>query len=228
MGNCTEIQSKQLKDFKSLSAEARLELLTSSESLKIPKGAPIFSENQPLTKLYCIKSGACKFSKVDTIGQEHILRFLGEGEVMGKRSVLTSNGAKVSAVALTDTELCCLDKKAILKNLWKNPEFCQDFLDALVEDANINDHTRIIFCVHKGIKQRLAQLLLYLGDKFGKDKSGKLLIRLKREDMAAVMGTSPEYVINLLKRFKNFNLIDTIKSEIYILSEKGLKRIASS
>jgi len=61
-----------------------------------------------------------------------------------------------------------------------------------------------------------------------KDKNGKLMIRLKREDMASVLGTSAEYVINLLKSFKNFNLIDTIKSEIYILSEKGLKRMVIS
>ena len=77
-------------------------------------------------------------------------------------------------------------------------------LDALIEDANINDHTRIIFCVHKGIKQRLAQLLLYLLEKYGMDTDGKLLLRLKREDMAAVLGTSQEYIINLIKTFKKF------------------------
>ncbi len=225
MGNCNEIQSKQLKNFESLSVEAREKLALHSESVRLPKGSIIFEEEQSLSKLYCIQKGACKFSKVDDNGQEHILRFLGKGEVMGKRSILTNNGAKVSAVALTDTELCCLDKGDIIENLNDNPRFCQDFLDALVEDANINDHTRIVFCVHKGIKQRLAQLLLYLLDKYGMDEDGKLLLRLKREDMAAVLGTSQEYIINLLKSFKNFGLINTIKSEIYILSRGGLERI---
>lgn len=225
MGNCSEIQSKQLKNFEALSIEAREKLAQHSESIQLPKGSIIFEEEQPLSKLYCIQKGACKFSKIDTTGQEHILRFLGQGEVMGKRSILTNNGAKVSAVALTDTELCCLDKDDIVENLNNNPRFCQDFLDALVEDANINDHTRIIFCVHKGIKQRLAQLLLYLLDKYGMDEDGKLLLRLKREDMAAVLGTSQEYIINLLKSFKNFGLINTVKSEIYVLSKEGLEKI---
>lgn len=226
MGNCSEIRSKQLKDFEALSTKARKKLALQSKSLKLPKGSVIFEEEQPLNKLYCIQKGACKFSKVDTSGQEHILRFLGKGEVMGKRSILTNTGAKVSAVTLTDTELCCLDKDDIIENLNDNPRFCQDFLDALVEDANINEHTRIIFCVHKGIKQRLAQLLLYLLDKYGMDEEGKLLLRLKREDMAAVLGTSQEYIINLLKSFKNFGLIDTIKSEIYIISKEGLEKMA--
>ena len=226
MRNCTEIRSKQLRDFEALSIEAKNKLTLHSKAIKMPKGSVIFEEEQPLNKLYCIQKGACKFSKVDNTGQEHILRFLGKGEVMGKRSILTNNGARVSAVALTDTELCCLDKEDIIENLNDNPKFCQDFLGALVEDANINDHTRIIFCVHKGIKQRLAQLLLYLLDKYGMDKNGKLLLRLKREDMAAVLGTSQEYVINLLKSFKNFGLINTIKSEIYILSKERLEKIS--
>lgn len=227
MGNCSEIQSKQLKDFQSLSTEARKQLTEKSESITLPKGSIIFEEEQPLNHLYCIKKGACKFSKIDNSGQEHILRFLGEGEVMGKRSILTNQGAKVSAVTLTDTEICSLEKEAILESLNQNPKFCQDFLDALVEDANINDHTRMIFCVHKGIKQRLAQLLLYLLDKYGMNPNGKMLLRLKREDMAAVLGTSQEYIINLLKSFKNFGLIDIVKSEIHILSKKGLERIGA-
>jgi len=227
MSQCIEIASKQLKDFSALSPEAKEELLKASESIKVPKGKVIFEENQPLHKLYCIKEGACKFSKIDHVGQEHILRFLGKGEVMGKRSILTHSGAKVNAVALTDTEICCVDKSTILKNLKANATFCQDFLDALVEDANINEHTRIIFCVHRGIKQRLAQLLLYISKKYGVEDDGKLSLRLKREDMAAVLGTSPEYVINLLKYFKEHGYINTVKSEIYILSEEGLGKIAA-
>ncbi len=227
MSQCVEIKSRQLKDFESLSVDAKHALLSHSKSVHIPKGRLIFEEDEPLERLYCIKKGACKFSKVDDEGQEHILRFLGEGEVMGKRSILSNQGAKVSATALVDTELCCLDKTQIVQQLHFNPRFCQDFIDALIEDANINEHTRIIFCVHKGIKQRLALLLLYLDKKYGVDEKGRLLLRLKREDMAAVLGTSSEYVINLLKSFKNFDLIDVVKREIYIISREGLEQIAT-
>ncbi len=195
--------------------------------MKLPKGAIIFEEKEPLDKLYCIQRGACKFSKYDAVGQEHILRFLGKGEVMGKRALLTNNGAKVRAQALTNMEVFCLDKDVVLNSIHKNPKFRQDFLDALAEDVNINEYTRIIFCPHYSIKKRLAQLLLYVLGKYGMDADGKLLLRLKRDDMAAVIGTSQEYVINLLKSFKNFGHIALIKSEIYILSIDGLRKITS-
>ncbi|WP_343487232.1 Crp/Fnr family transcriptional regulator [Allomuricauda sp. d1] len=224
MKKCDTIRVKQLNDFKSLSEAARQKMLNASETLFLPKGSVLFKENQHLNKLYCIREGACKFSKLDHSGQEHILRFLGKGELMGKRAMVTNNGAKVSATALTDTKLCCFDKNEVLENLRTNADFCNDLLSAFVEDANTNEHTRIIFCVHKGIKQRLARLLLYLTDKFGQHTNGKMRIRLKREDMAAVLGTSQEYIINLLARFRNAGFIKVERSEIFILSKEGLQK----
>ncbi|MEX0316140.1 MAG: Crp/Fnr family transcriptional regulator [Allomuricauda sp.] len=225
MGKCTEIQAYQLRNFRSLSKKALDKIVNSSESLFLPKGSVVFEENQTLNKLYCIKEGACKFSTLDNLGREHILRFLGEGEIMGKRSILSNKGAKVSATTLTDTTLCCLDKNEILQNLKNNPDFCNDLFHAFAEDISINEHIRIIFCTHNGIKQRLASLLLYLADKFGQAPDGKLCVRLKREDMAAVLGTSQEYVVNLLAYLKSKELIKIKRSEIFITSKKGLSEL---
>ncbi|WP_136467597.1 Crp/Fnr family transcriptional regulator [Flagellimonas onchidii] len=225
MGKCTEIQAHQLRNFKSLSKKALDKVVKTSEQLFLPKGSIVFEENQHLNRLYCIKEGACKFSTLDNLGQEHILRFLGEGEVMGKRSLVSNKGAKVSATTLTDTVLCSFDKNEILQNLKTNADFCNDLLNAFVEDISINEHTRIIFCTHNGIKKRLASLLLYLADKFGQEPNGKLFIRLKREDMAAVLGTSQEYVVNLLTYFKRKKLIKIERSEVFIVSKRGLNEM---
>ncbi|MEM1258138.1 MAG: Crp/Fnr family transcriptional regulator [Bacteroidota bacterium] len=226
MAKCTEIHSTHLRNFQALSQEARERLLVSSESLTLPKGSLVFEENQPLSKLFCIKKGACKFSKADNQGQEHILRFLGEGDVMGKRSIVSNTVAQVSATTLTETELCCLERREIQKNLENNPEFCHDFMSSLVEDANNDDRTRVQFYMRRGIKQRLAKLLLYLLRKFGADEEGKLNLKLKRDDVASVLGTSPEYIINLLKKFKMKELIRTKNSDVFIISKSGLDDMA--
>lgn len=225
MNNCSDIRNRQLKDFKALDERAMQRLLQGSESIILPKGSVVFEEFEPLNKLYCIKRGAFKFSKIDRNGKEHVLRFLGEGEVMGKRSIISNCGAQVSAIALTEVELCCLEKEQIQKNLKTNTVFCQDFLDALVEDSNINEKDRMNFNPQKSIKSRLAHLLLFLAQKYGIEQSGKLKIKLKREDMAGVLGTSSEYIINLLRSFKNYGLIKTEKSNIFISSKKGLENI---
>ncbi len=225
---CSDIHAKQLKDFQALSEASQKQLHQSSEVLHLPKGAIVFEENEYLSKLYCIKKGACKFSKFDDSGEEHILRFLGKGEVMGKRSIISKRGARVAATTLTATQICCLDREEVLEHLNQNTEFCQDVLEAFVEEANLSDKTRVIFSPSKSIKGRLAKLLLYLSEKYGTDGKGKLNLRLRREDMAATLGTSQEYVINLLKSFKKAGLIKTIKSEIQILSKSGLERIGNT
>ena len=225
MENCTEIKARQLKDFETLDRKAMVQLLAGTEMVSLPKGSLVFKENQQLNKLYCIRQGACKFSTVDKSGQEHILRFLGEGDIMGKRSIISNEGAKVSATTLTDTLLCCIDKTDVLEHVKSNPFFCNDLLNAFIEDVNINEHTRVVFCVHKGFKQRLASLLLYLAEKFGQAEDGRLLIKVKRDDMASVLGTSSEYVINLLNIFKSRGYIKILKREIYITSKTGLEKI---
>ncbi|MEO0507073.1 MAG: Crp/Fnr family transcriptional regulator [Bacteroidota bacterium] len=228
MEKLMDIGATQLNDFKALSSEDKLKLWEACEFVKLPKGAVVFNEDEALNKLFCIRKGACKFSKMDPNGKEYILRFLGKGEIMGKRALVTENGARVSATTLTETELCCLEKHMVLYHLEHNTQFCKDFLKALIEDNNINEHTRIIFNLNCGMQERMAHLLLYLADKYGTDVKGRLLVRVKREDMAAVLGTSPEYVINILKKFRLKKVIEILRGEIYIPSKEGLRNSSCS
>nr|WP_299383118.1 Crp/Fnr family transcriptional regulator [Allomuricauda sp.] len=215
----------ELCNLKSLSAKALERVIRTSESVFLPKGTTVFEENQQLNKLYCIKEGACKFSTMDTSGREHILRFLGKGEIMGKRSLISNKGAKVTATTLTDTELYCLDKNEISDNLRVNTNFCNDLLNAMVQDINLNQNARIAFSPHKGIRERLINLLIYLAEKFGLEANGKLVMRLRREDMASVLGTSPEYIINLLTQFKQKKILTISKGEIVLGDMEKLKTL---
>ncbi|MEX0360670.1 MAG: Crp/Fnr family transcriptional regulator [Allomuricauda sp.] len=215
----------ELRNLKSLSAKALERVMRTSESVFLPKGTTVFHENQQLKKLYCIKEGACKFSTIDKSGKEHILRFLGKGEIMGKRSLISNKGARVSATTLTDTELYCLDRNEISDNLRINTDFCNDLLQAMVQDINLNQNARIAFSAHKGIKERLINLLIYLAEKFGQQADGKLEMRLRREDMASVLGTSPEYIINLLTQFKRKGALSIDKGEIVLGNMEKLKTL---
>jgi len=75
----------------------------------------------------------------------------------------------------------------------------------------------------QSIPKRLAGLLLYMKSKFGLHSDGSLRITLKREDMANILGTSSEYIITLLTRFKTAHLVALEKGKITIISEKQLR-----
>lgn len=224
MEKCETIKAPQLNDFKSLDSSMLQQLKDGSQFIFIPKGRMVFKEGQQLTKLYCLEDGACKFSKMDTAGHEHILKLLGKGELLGKRSLISHQGAKVSARTLKDSRFWAMDRGVIQKAINENPKFCKQLLFALTDDLNQSEHSRVLFSSSKGIRQRLASLLLYLNDKFGINTDGELALQLKREDMAAILGTSPEYIINILKEFKSQNLISTSKTRIKIISTAALEK----
>jgi hypothetical protein len=60
----------------------------------------------------------------------------------------------------------------------------------------------------KNVKERLAQTLLYLEEKFGVLGDQSLRLRLSREEIASIIGTATESCIRLLSEFKKLGLIE--------------------
>jgi CRP-like cAMP-binding protein len=70
-------------------------------SLQFNEGELIFDEEQQLRGIYFIKSGVCKISKMSANGKEQIIHFLGEGTLLGIRSILNEETTNLKARALT-------------------------------------------------------------------------------------------------------------------------------
>lgn len=225
MSTCDFCQSKQLNFLSSMSPSERDRVKQETETIHVSKGVVVFFEEDVLQRLFYIQEGVCKFSRLDDKGNEQIIKLLGKGELMGRRSVISNKGALVTATAITDTKLCSIDKKPIVQCLKKNVGFCMDVLNGFIADTKADMQALDIICNHKSIKQRLAGLLCYLKDNFGTEKDGSLTVRLKREEMASIIGTSSEYVINILKHFKEDGLISTEKGKLKVLSGEGLLKI---
>jgi CRP-like cAMP-binding protein len=225
MAVCNLSGSKQLNFLKSLPITEKERLNANSISKKVRKGAIIFSEAELLQSLFYIKDGACKFSIIDDKGKEIVTNLLGKGDLMGRRSLISKKGAMVTATAISDTTLCCIDNESLLKGFAKNNGFCIDALKGFVTDDEERYLKMGLYENRRGIKNRLAGLLLYLKDKFGAEHNGTLNIGLKREEIANLLGTSSEYVITLLTNFKKQGLIGLYGGKINIISEKALRNL---
>src|SRR6056297_58295 len=225
MVGCDFSNAMQLNFLNSLSENEKKSLHLNSSSKKVRKGAVVFAEAELLQSLFCIYEGACTFSIIDDRGTEIVTDLLGRGDLMGRRSLISKKGAMVTATAITDTTLCCIDKESLLKRLSKNNDFCLDVLRGFVNDESDRYLKMELYNNQRSIKQRLAGLLIYMKEKFGLEKNRTLSVTLKREDMANVLGTSSEYIITLLSGFKKQGLIDVYRGNITLLSEKELRNI---
>ncbi|MBT8285370.1 MAG: Crp/Fnr family transcriptional regulator [Flavobacteriaceae bacterium] len=188
----------------------------------IKKGQAIFEEGEKLNGVFCVRDGVSKLSKLSANGKDQIVKLASKGEVMGQRSVIAEESTNLSAVAVSDMEVCFIPKEGIVDALHKNPNFTVEVLRHMAHDLREADDV-IVNMSQKTVKQRIAEAFLYLRDNFGADTDGFLNVTLSREDIANVVGTATESCIRIISEFKKKEYIKTSGKKIGVVDEKKLR-----
>ncbi|MEK6152237.1 Crp/Fnr family transcriptional regulator [Flavobacteriaceae bacterium 3-367] len=218
-----------IRQFNSLRAMSKEELKRVSDTKTtkiIKKGASIFQEGEKLNGVFCVRNGVSKLSKLSANGKDQIVKLATKGEVIGQRSVVADECTNLSAVAVSDMEMCFIPKDTILSTMHKNPDFTLEVLRHMAHDLREADDV-IVNISQKTVKQRMAEALLYLKSNFGEDADGFLALTLSREDIANVVGTATESTIRIISEFKKKGFIATSGKKIAIAHEKKLRDLAS-
>ncbi|PHQ61611.1 MAG: Crp/Fnr family transcriptional regulator [Maribacter sp.] len=192
---------------------------------KIKKGEALFKEGEKLDGVFCVRSGISKLSKLSENGKDQIVKLASKGEIMGQRSVIAEEFTNLSAVAVSDMEVCFIPKEIITNTLNSNPNYAVEVLRHMAHDLKEADDV-IVNMSQKTVKQRVAEAFLYLGNNFGEDKEGFLLLTLSREDIANVVGTATESAIRIISEFKKKGLIKTSGKRIGVADKKKLQDLA--
>lgn len=214
-----------VRQFNALRAMSKEELKRVSDSKitkTFKKGQSIFEEGEKLNGVYCVRDGVSKLSKLSANGKDQIVKLASKGEVMGQRSVIAEESANLSAVAVSDMEVCFIPKEGIVESLHKNPDFTVEVLRHMAHDLREADDV-IVNMSQKSVKQRVAEAFLYLGENFGEDSEGFLTVTLSREDIANVVGTATESCIRIISEFKKKGYIKTSGKKIGVANEKKLR-----
>ncbi len=191
----------------------------------IKKGTILSVEGRYNNGVYRIRKGICKVTKKSSNGNEQIIKLLTKDSLVGMLSLINEETSNIKVTALNDIEVCFIPKKNILKNLKNNTGFAMAILKeisrSLKEANNI-----IVNMAQKTARQRLAEALLQLDEKFGSSEDEYLDIELSREDIANIIGTATESAIRLLSSFKKEKLIELQGKKIIISDALELKKIA--
>jgi CRP-like cAMP-binding protein len=203
-------------------SKEELKTVSDSKTTKtIKKGQPLFEEGDKLNGVYCVRSGVSKLSKLSANGKDQIVKLATKGEVLGQRSVIAEESTNLSAVAVSDMEVCFIPKESITHTLQRNPNFTLEVLRHMAHDLKEADDV-IVNISQKTVKQRVAEAFLYLRNNFGEDKDGFLALTLSREDISNVVGTATESAIRIISEFKKKGLIRTSGKKIGIKDERKL------
>ena len=190
------------------------------------RGEIIYHEGNRPTGVYCVSKGIIKLYKTGIEGKEQIIRFAQKGDIIGYRSILSSELACTTAKVIEDVNLCFIPSELWLKLLHNNNDFSLDMMRFVCDELG-KSNSFITDIAQKNVRERLAEILLYLKNDFGIDKDGVIQISLTREELANITGTATESAIRLLSEFKEDKMIALNGRKITILDEARLKRTAN-
>lgn len=192
------------------------------------KGHDIFLQGNPSFGLYCINSGKIKITKTGLDGKESIVRIASAGDVLGHRSLFSNENYSATATTIEETTLCFIDKKYIHNALKKEPSIALNLIQQLSREMGSAEN-RSASLSQKSVKERLCELLLTLKSSYGivEDNRTRLDIKLTREEMASMIGTSVETVIRFMTELKDEGMIVQEGKVIFIISEDALLEAAN-
>ncbi|WP_179352555.1 Crp/Fnr family transcriptional regulator [Winogradskyella vidalii] len=224
MSKCEQCIVRQFNSLKALGKDDLIRISGCKTSKFIKKGETLFREGESINGVYCVKDGVCKMSKLSANGKDQIVKLVVRGDLIGQRSLVTDEKSNLTAVALNEMEVCFIPKQEVLNDLTNNAAFSLDMLQDMAKELREADNI-IVDMAQKSVKQRLADVLVYLHTTFEKDEQGFLNVVLSREDYASLVGTATESAIRILSQFKKEGLISTTGKHVKIIDFEGLKRI---
>ncbi|NNJ55910.1 MAG: response regulator [Bacteroidia bacterium] len=180
----------------------------------------IYRDGDTPSYAYFLNSGKVKIQKMNKDGKEVIIELCNDGDFFGYWSILENNNQQDSAEAIEDSEVWLIPIDEFKKNIEESPEISSKFLKLLSKNLLIKEH-KILEMAYESVRKRIANALIEMCDKYGEEN--RLKMKIPRELIASMAGTSVETAIRMLSEFKKDNLIEIHSSEILILDYDKLK-----
>ncbi|MBO8138070.1 MAG: Crp/Fnr family transcriptional regulator, partial [Desulfotomaculum sp.] len=189
------------------------------------KGETIFWEGDPGDAFYFLYSGKVKTLKLFPTGQEIIICTLGPGDVFAEVTLLKKDQTyPVTAVALENSEVGFIRNKDLEELLRENPDLALELIRQL-NNKLIDAHHRISSMSVTDVFTRTITIIKKLSDSFGRetDKGIEVGLKLSRQDMANLVGTTRETISRVLSKLKNQGIIELNKQQIIIKDMDALE-----
>jgi CRP-like cAMP-binding protein len=231
MGNadtnhCPTCASRVMNIFCSLPVSLAKELDHAKTSNIYKRGQSIFYEGNSPFGIYCIFSGKIKLFKTSPNGKQIILKVLKQGDVLGYRSLFSEEPYAASAEVIEDAQVCFISKDLFFKIVSQSPATGWNTIKLLSKELGLAE-TKVTDVATKSARVRMSELLLMLKGTYGKkSKRGILLdIRLKREEIAEMIGTTQETAIRLVNELKEDGILRLEDHQIWIVDEAKLQEL---
>ncbi|MFO0773434.1 MAG: Crp/Fnr family transcriptional regulator [Nitrospiraceae bacterium] len=193
------------------------------------KGDVIFREGEPTQYFHIVTEGSVKCVKSTPDGKECTLKMLMPGDLFCCDAAAFDQGLHPgTAHPIGDVRVLRMSKQAYFDMLRQSPEAAMEVIRYLGHRLNEAQEKAKVLALDRA-DQRLATLLIDLAARNGVPEAGgiRLGMRLTRQDMANMVGTTTETVIRIMGRFKKSRLVSGTANHLIIRDFARLKAFAS-
>lgn len=169
-----------------------------------------------------------KITKLSHEGKELILEIISPTDIFGGVAVIRGFPYPANAVAMEDTEVLKISRKNLLRLVDRFPNlmYC---IALQLGDRMKSSYDSLKNIALERVEARIAALLLKLANKIGVETGDGVLIdmRLTKQDVADMVGTTVETSIRTFSKFKKEGLVADADGKIVIKDAKKLIALSS-
>lgn len=222
------IDFKKIPIFSTLNSSDMEEVNPYLIPAKFKKKEAIFSEGDPSGWLYVVIKGKVKITKLSQSGREIILEIISPMDFFGGVAVMRGFPYPANAVAMDDAEVLKISRSNLMRILDRFPNlmYC---MAMNIGDRIKGSHEALKNIAVEKVESRIASLLIKLADKAGSktDNSITIDMKLTKQDIAEMVGTTVETSIRTMSKFKKLGIVSEKSVGIVIKDLTKLKSLCS-
>ena len=223
--DCAHCGIRRLMLFSDLPEHSFDRLLHPIDNFVLQPGMTFYEENTDGSSVYSIRRGLVKLLHTNAEGNHRIVRLLGQGAVVGLELLDEGVSYRHTAVAVQELDLCRIPVSTLRDLERRHPELCDRVRQQLQYQVDRADHW--IKTLNTGVsRNRIAQLLLLL-EELAPDRNDDIHL-LPRQDMAAVVGMTPETASRIIADFRRQGLIRKVATNTYRLDTPALQTLCAT
>ena len=218
----TDNCEKMVACFRDLKPEELTLISSGKTELTYFAGEVLFKQGAFSTHVLLVMDGLVKVYLQTGRDKQLNLQLAKSGDFLAFASVFGETVHTTSAMALTDAQVCMIDKESMRTLLMNNAEFAMR-----ITSRNFRDERQLLAIIgnitYKQMRGKLASALLYLSSD---DFSGQEVFpHLSRQDIANFASIATESTIKFLKEFERDGVIALDGKDIKILNRSELEKI---
>lgn len=193
------------------------------------EGDPLVMAGEMVEGSYLIVAGRARITRDTVDGKEITVDIAAPGDVVGPLSTFTAP-APDSVWAMETTCALYLPADALAEVVRDYPQFALSMLEMQHERLS-DSRTRKVAQSTRTVEQRVAGVILHLDEKLGQvrsDGSHLIQVRIRRDDIAGMAGTTVESASRAMTRMKKNGLIDSGREWVVVLDVESLADLAEA